>query len=142
MKIFGSNSGFSIILIALNLSLIYSQNDYESDEHDPNKLLPPNKRRPTHFPEKAYCDTCIHIIGVAAHELAGKKAEMDIIDLLERMFNREEMHNFIPDKVRVFAEHFISLWEEEIIESLKQRNDEKHAIYLACYQYSQVLNIK
>jgi len=126
------------ILLLVNFFLVKCQD--ATDEHDPNNFLPPNKRRPRQFPEKAYCDTCIHFVGLAAMELAGKKAEIDIIDMLDRMFNRENMSNYVPDNVRIFAEHFISVFEEDVIESLKQRQNEKHAIYLACYQYSQVNN--
>ena len=131
------NTLISFLFLVL-FSIIKCQESEPTDEFDPNNLLPPNKRRPTHFPEKAYCDTCIHVMGVAAHQLAGKTNEMDIIDLLDTMFNREEMHKYIPDKVRIFAEHFISVYEEDIIHSLKIRQNEKHAIYLACYQFSQV----
>jgi len=135
------SSKFSYIYLILNLIALNTFNCQVTDEFDPNNVLPPNKRRPTHFQEKAYCDTCIHVMSVAVHELAGKKSEMDCVDVIDRMFNREDMHKYIPDNVRLFAEHFISVFEEDVIQSLQTRENDKHAVWLACYQYSQVFYI-
>lgn len=136
---------FFIINTIFLIEFIYSQNPQSNipdpvpgDEFDPNHLIPVEKRRPSHYPEKPYCDTCIHMMGVAVNELAGKTKSMDVIDCVDKMFAREDMHKFFPDRVRLYAEHFISVWEEEVIKALETRKNERHAIYLACYEYSNV----
>ena len=109
-----------------------------TDEHDPNKLLPLAKQRPSYFSEKSYCDACSHLVTLAVRALHEKNSEMEVIDIIDRMFNWGDFQELISDKVREMGSHFISVWEEELIWSLmnREKKDEKHAVYLACVQTS------
>jgi len=110
---------------------------FQTDEFDPNKSLPPEKRRPDHLSEKSYCDTCLYFVNSALRELAGKKSEMDIIDVFDRILNNETLDNdkYIPNNFityRIFVEHLIGVFEEDLVKSFIKGNSDDHIISLAC----------
>jgi len=132
------NKSLMNLLTLLTLLLILSQTIYcqVTDEHDPNNFLPSEKKRPSQFSEQGYCEMCIHFLDRAVQELNEKRSEIDVVDLLARMFDRQEIHDYFPEKFIIFADHFIGIFEEEVIESLTKRASREDAIYQACYEFS------
>jgi len=125
---------FLLILYICSICELVECESEHIDDNDPNRLLPTKKRRPSQFSEKKYCDTCIHVITAASHLLFGKTSEIDILDVLDQIFNPLTILEYIPENLRSSAEHLISSFEDELIESLKMRKDDNNAIILACYQ--------
>lgn len=127
------------IFTLLNFYMV-TYNCRYTDEFDPNRLLPINKRRPEIFDEKEYCETCLTLVKTILDELSGKKDEADIIEIISNIYDPNKYYQYIPIELKRYAEHFISVFEEELILSLKERKNDYHAINSACYQHSLVLN--
>ena len=127
-----------ILVILFSDTIIKSQEATNSpDEFDPNNQLPIDKKRPSHYDENRYCDSCANMIRIAYHLLDGKKSEADIYDIIDQMFTSQAVQ-VIPDKEKIMAEHIISIWEEEFIASLRNGKDSNNSIFLFCIQGSQV----
>ena len=127
---------FKLFIFVVYLFLCF-QNKI-TDEHDPNNFLPVEKRRPDIFTEEEYCNICEKVVLTAVKELNGKKSEMDIVDIIDLIFNQGNLSDYIPKSHLIYAEHFISNFEDELIESLKARADDTDAVYKYCIEGSQV----